>query len=623
MTAAKAADKPRRATNAPAPASTPTAVAPPPPRRFTAVAWAASAALLVVFAAQALVAARRDSVTIDEFFHLPVGLNALYTGDMTQDPANAQPPRMFAALPLLFDPPSFSPPEGANVVGLGYHFMQLNSAHYQAIFVKARTMIVVIALVAACVTAKWAFDMYGAGAALASLWLFAFSSSLLAHGHLVTLDMAGTLGLVLALYANWWLLAAPSMRRAVLLGLAVGAANLLKLTGPVLVAMIVATWVIRIASERRNRLPLSRWLVLFTVVGGVALLTLNAGSGVGGTFGQLSDATLAPGGKLASLAQAFPWLRLPFPRAFVDGLDMVMESGKIHDPAYFLAGELSADGWWYYHLAAFAAKCPLAILITGVLAIGAWLSGRSPGARDYALFVPIALLFAANSAFNSLDIGERHVLAAYPLFFIAVSPWLAAPFERMLSLRQQAADDGHASHTADAEATGSSRAARRRQLPAAVSFADRAPAWLPVSASAVALLWVAAGNLAVAPRYLQYFNEVAGGPEHGHEVLIDSNIDWGQDLLRLREYMDANSINQIALAYFGRVDPVIYGIRYTPLERGVSHGKTVVSASFLMGRPYFWILGGRLRWVPSRTYEWLQTYRPIARVGSMFVFDVP
>jgi hypothetical protein len=262
--------------------------------------------------------------------------------------------------------------------------------------------------------------------------------------------------------------------------------------------------------------------------------------------------------------------------------------------------------------------------LTGALAITAWVSGRSPGTRDYALFVPIALLFAANSAFNSLDIGERHVLAAYPLFFIAVSPWLAAPLERLLSLRREAADDGHdTARAADHDAAGSTRAARRRQLPATARFADRVPAWLPASAAAVALLWVAAGNLRVAPRYLQYFNEAAGGPAHGHEVLIDSNIDWGQDLLRLREYMDANSIDRIALAYFGRVDPVIYGIRYTPLERGVSHGKAVVSASFLMGRPYFWILGGRLRWVPSRTYEWLQTQRPIARVGSMFVFDLP
>ena len=579
-----------------APTAQSVAAAPPRPR-FSRRALVGSLALLAVFAAQALVAARRDSVTIDELVHLPVGLHALYTNDMRQDPANSQLPRMFAALPLLLDPPVFSPPPGANAYGLGYHFMEANAARYQAIYVKARTMIVLISLAAAVVMAKWAFDLYGTGAALASLALFAFSPSLLAHGHLVTLDMAGTLGFLLALYANWRLLESPTIRRAVWLGLAIGMANLMKLSGPALAAMILATWAIRIARERRSPLPMQTWAALLAVVGAVALLTLNVGYGFDGTFSLLREAALAPGGKLARLAQAAPWLRLPFPRPFVDGIDMVLEVGKGHDPSYFLAGELSADGWWYYHLAAFAAKCPLPVLVAAVFSIVAWLGGRSRGRRDYAVFVPVALLFAANSAFNSLYIGERHVLAAYPLLFIGISPWLAGALE--------------AAPWWTGRGRGEAQAAKQ------------APHWLPSAAAALVLVWTAAGCLAVAPRYLQFFNEAAGGPERGHLILIDSNIDWGQDLLRLREYMDANHIDSVALAYFGRVDPRIYGIRFAPLERGVSHGKTVVSASFLMGRPYFWYLGGRMGWVPSRTYEWLQGYKPVARVGSMFVFDLP
>jgi hypothetical protein len=427
--------------------------------------------------------------------------------------------------------------------------------------------------------------------------LFAFSPSLLAHGHLVTLDMAGTLGFLLALYANWRLLDAPSIRRAVWLGLAIGAASLLKLSGPVLAGIIVATWAIRIAVEPRNRLPLSTWAMLLATAGAVTLVTVNAGYGFDGTFGLLREATLAPGGKLARLAEAMPWLRLPLPRPFLDGIDMVLEVGKGHEPSYFLAGELSADGWWYYHLAAFAAKCPLPVLVASVLSLGAWMAGLSRGKRDYAVFVPVVLLFAANSAFNSLYIGERHVLAAYPLLFIAIAPWMAAAFE---SAPWQAAT-----------------------MAGAAKAAGLARAWLPFAAASLAVVWMVFGTLAVAPRYLQYFNEAAGGPERGHRILIDSNIDWGQDLIRLREYMDANHIDSVALAYFGRVHPGVYGIHFTPLERGVSHGKAVVSATFLMGRPYFWYLGGRMRWVPSRTYEWLQGEKPVARVGSMFVFDLP
>ncbi|HEY2776075.1 MAG TPA: phospholipid carrier-dependent glycosyltransferase [Candidatus Binatia bacterium] len=554
-----------------------------------------------LFAVQASVAARRDSVTIDEYVHLPLGLHALTTGDLTQDPINSHVPRMLAALPLLVDRPVFSPPPDAVVWGLGAYFMQANAERYQAFYVEARTVIILLSLLAAALTARWAFELYGEGAAVAATALFALSPSLLAHGHLVTLDMAGTLGFLLALLANWKFLEAPTMRRAVILGVAVGVTNLLKLSGSVLAVMILVTLAIRIVADRRDSPPLLRWLAMLAAAGVASVVVINAGYAFDGTFGLLRDCTLAPDGKLAHLAQAAPWLRLPLPRPFLNGIDMVLEVGKGHEASYFLNGELSADGWWYYHLAAFAAKCPLPVLLASVFSILAWVAGRSRGRRDYAVFVPVVLLFAANSVFNSLDIGERHVLPAYPLLTIGISPWIADALRGFPTLVA----------AVSARASGGAS-------PAAI--ARRAAA--PVAAVAL-LLWNAAGTFAVAPRYLQYFNEAAGGPERGHRVLIDSNIDWGQDLIRLREYMDANSIDSIALAYFGRVHPAVYGIKFTPLERGVSHGKAVVSATFLMGRPYFWYLGGHMRWVPSHTYEWLQGYKPVARVGSMFVFDLP
>jgi len=65
------------------------------------------------------------------------------------------------------------------------------------------------------------------------------------------------------------------------------------------------------------------------------------------------------------------------------------------------------------------------------------------------------------------------------------------------------------------------------------------------------------------PGYLSYFNFAAGGARGGWRYLLDSNIDWGQDLLRLRAFMDENDVDRIHLAYFGTADPLAYGIDYS------------------------------------------------------------
>jgi hypothetical protein len=72
-------------------------------------------------------------------------------------------------------------------------------------------------------------------------------------------------------------------------------------------------------------------------------------------------------------------------------------------------------------------------------------------------------------------------------------------------------------------------------------------------------------TLAIHPHYLSYFNRAAGGPENGRNILVDSNIDWGQDLLRLRQWMADNGVEQVKLGWFGTADPAYYGINYQPM----------------------------------------------------------
>ena len=208
--------------------------------RFPRAAWLGIALLLAAFALQAAIAARRDSVTIDEFGHLPLGLYNLYTGDFSDDPINPPLSRMIAALPLLFDPPAFRADADAAHWTMGYRFMAANAERYQAIYVRARTMVIVASCILGLLVFRWAYELAGWEAGLVALGVWAFTPELLAHGHLVTLDLYGTLGFATTCYATWRMLRRPTPLAAVVTGAALGLATMLKLSGFVLVGAIAA-----------------------------------------------------------------------------------------------------------------------------------------------------------------------------------------------------------------------------------------------------------------------------------------------------------------------------------------------------------------------------------------------
>jgi hypothetical protein len=155
---------------------------------------------------------------------------------------------------------------------------------------------------------------------------------------------------------------------------------------------------------------------------------------------------------------------------------------------------------------------------------------------------------------QNINIGHRHVLALYPFLFVAASRCAAVAW----SMRGRGG-------------------------------------WAARWAVAFAALLYAASVLRVHPNYLAYFNEAAGGPSAGWRELVDSNLDWGQELPGLKKYMDENGIPKVTLCYFGTADPSYYGIAgprlpgYQPpppstVTRTVQPGDIVaISATHLQG----------------------------------------
>src|SRR3989338_1965950 len=253
--------------------------------------------------------------------------------------------------------------------------------------------------------------------------------------------------------------------------------------------------------------------------------------------------------------------------AYILGLKYIAWHTNAGHPAY-LFGQHSMNGWWYYYIAAFFIKTPIPLLIFLVLSLVFF---NKPKGKDIAaelfLAVPVIALIVF-SFFNHINIGLRHILPIYPFIFVFVS--------KIINLK-----------------------VKKQGI---LNFAF------------IALcLWYLAGSLVIYPHYLAYFNEAVGGPDNGYKYLLDSNLDWGQDLKGLKIYMDKHGIKNITLGYWGKDSPERIGIRYKQVNCYPEQGLIAVSANTLYG----------LREDRSHCLEWLQKYKPIDKIGySIFIYNI-
>ena len=121
---------------------------------------------------------------------------------------------------------------------------------------------------------------------------------------------------------------------------------------------------------------------------------------------------------------------------------------------------------------------------------------------------------------------------------------------------------------------------------------------------------------------LAYFNEVAGA--HPERILVDSDLDWGQDLHRLRDTLQSRGIDSVTMAYFGSAAPGLYGI---PVTRGYRRGDEVhgwfVVSETRRQRGDASLRGGTWTLYPD-TFSWLDALPVEARIGkSLLLYRVP
>jgi hypothetical protein len=528
--------------------------------------------------------ARKNSVTVDEFAYLPMGVSVWHDRAFHADSGWTPLPCTLAAAPVvLFASPKVNAASATSTIWTGgYRFAADNVERYHECFVMGRLVTIVVLLATCLMTWGFARSLYGPAGGLLAAMAVGLSPEMLAHGSLVTADAYLAAAILAALWAFDALLRRPGWRTASLLGVAVGAASLCKFTGLLLVLLLPAAALVvgllkwRKMGEEGETLVVDRasagWGLIALVV---ALLTIN--------LGYAFDGSLAALGNLRLNTPAFHWLQtvlpawlpVPLPAPFVLSLDAQFSMRENLDA--YLLGTFNKTGFWSYYLVGLLVKTPEPILL---LAVAALLLRRRVMLREVPLLVVAAASFVFFSLAGYKNIGMRYLLFLHPIMAVWIGRLAVAPLWRR---------------------------------PTAARFL--------AGGIAVAVVWLLAGTLAISPHFLAYFNTTSGGPGHGHEYLLDSNIDWGQDLITLGEYLEREGIDAVDLAYFGRVNPAIYGIQYRPLVKSIGHRYVVISTNLLWGRRY--VLGGTDFWPNREYYARFRRLKPKAILGySLYVFDM-
>jgi 4-amino-4-deoxy-L-arabinose transferase-like glycosyltransferase len=500
---------------------------------------ATAALLLVVFCVEMYLSVRTESQTFDEPAHLYAGYAYWLRGDFGVNPEHPPLPKLLAALPaLLIDHPKFSEPVDIyfRVVGYIGGIPMISGPDGEKLLSHARAAMASLAVLLAVVVVLAAWEMFGRTTALFALALLVFDPLIIAHGPLVTTDIAAALFVFATTYAFYRFAKRPTVVRLIVCGVACGLALASKHSAIFLCPMLICLAVCEVGLVRRrdpvdtasaaDPKGMRAWLKMGVSLLGVALLALTI---LWAFYGFHYAAR--PNGKsiIPPTAEYLKQLNHPaeaagiriseryhlLPESFLYGLtDIVIASrdGRVMN----LFGKAYPHGRWFYFPMAMLIKCTLALLLLLLLlpfARGFW---RRDHMREIVFLIVPPAAFLGWAMTSNLDIGIRHVLPVFPYLMV-----LAAA--------------------------------------GAVSLAQRSRAW--TWAVCGLLLLHAASSLRAAPNYLPYSNEAFGGPNNTWRSLADSNVGWASGLKALHHYVQEKQIKDCWFAYSGLPDPGSFGIQ--------------------------------------------------------------
>lgn len=589
------------------------------------------AVIIVIFTGISLLNAWNDGATYDEIAHIPAGYSYLTEGDFRINPEHPPLFKVLAGIPLLALDINFdtSLPFWNEINDFGEYQQWKAGRHimYEAgndgdqILFWSRVPIIILSVFFGLFLLHWGRQLAGITAGLFVLLLYAFDPNILGHNHYVTTDLGIAFAIAVAFYFFLHFLKEPTWSNAIVGGVFLGIAQLTKFSAimliPIFAAFLIAYPLFRISKDggkaRFFFATLGKGTVaLFTAVIVIWLVyipvTINMPAEVLENIGPGRIAINDRMRNQISLDFILAANESPITRPiaiYSQGVVQVFQRVAGGNDTFFL-GNVSADASAWYFPVVFLTKntIPHLLFYTFGAVIFVLLVCRSVGAvfmqspkrswQRFVLFVnnhftllaigSFSAFYAYISITGNLNIGFRHLFPILPFLYILVAT-TSIDFIRSM---------------------------KNRELALILRYSGYA---LTVCMIAV--------TLAAYPYYMSYFNQIVGGSKNGYLFVTDSNADWGQDLKRLRTYLNEHpEIDKIRVDYFGGGKPESYfPEKFIPWwrdKRPIEPGYYAISVLFRQESIH------DTKKADNETYRWLLEYEPIDQVGtSILIYHIP
>lgn len=531
-------------------------------------------ALIAMSAVLMIQTSKSESATMDELAHIPAGYGYVQHLDYRLNPEHPPLVKALAGIPLLFIDVTFPTSHKSwseDINGqwdAGREFLYNSGNDPDTIVFWSRIAPIILTLITILLIFFFARTIIGTWWALAPTIFFALSPTVLAHGHYVTTDIGATLGTLIAVFSFSSFLMFPTRKKFFISGICFGIAQLLKFSNVLLVPLFIiitifafiAEWYRNKKSRNNAYTPSKRmWFYAKSILG----VFLVGGILVYGIYfiftlnypidRQLSDTNSILDGFtvkfLKDIVIFFAGNSILRPIGeYLLGILMVMQRSAGGNTGYFL-GEVTNTGWWHYFPVVFLTKetiPALLLVLFGILSairnswssikqkriIRAFTEYLGTHLYEFSMFL-LVIIYWAWSIKSTLNIGIRHLLPIIPLMYIlsvsSIKTWTVSTI-KIPSTKK-----------------------RRKHIK--VPFGGI----LTISLACI----ITVQSIFIYPHFISFFNIFGGGAWNGFNTVTDSNYDWGQDLIRLKEWktsLEKNdvAIGKIAIDYFGAGSPEHY-----------------------------------------------------------------